>query len=341
MVRNRFVVALEPGKTTLSVALCTYNGERYLPEQLASIAAQTEHPDEVVIVDDGSSDGSLGLVQHWANDVPFPVHIDRNPTNLGSTKSFEKALSLCTGDLIMLSDQDDVWYPDRLAKSKAWLAQNPNMDAVFSDADLIDSNSQLTGQRIWDLVQFTPEAQQQWRQGLAHELLFSGYLVTGATLTIRRSLLPSVIPFPTHVQYLIHDAWISLVVALKGKIGFIAEPLIRYRQHASQQVGFQSGGPRVTLTNRFQRSRAERMDPILKKSHRYSQLSQLLNTRQDLDSTQLKRLNRMAAHLYRRTTLPEVRLFRVPYVMTELVRGNYQLFQGHWWLTALGDLFEQ
>lgn len=325
---------------TLSVALCTYNGERYLPEQLASILDQTHLPDEVIVVDDGSLDGSVSFVRQWAERVPFPVHIHQNKANLGSTKSFERAALLCTKDILVFSDQDDAWRNDRLAKTTDWFRNNPHMDAVFSDADLIDEHSQPIGQRIWEVVQFGPVGQKQWQDGRGYELLFHGYVVTGATLAIRRSVLPMLTPFPTHVQYLIHDAWMSVVLALKGTLGFIREPLIRYRQHSSQQVGFKAAGPRVTLRDRLNRNRNERLSPIQKKALRYRQLCDLLCSRPDLDPQRLKLLKRMTEHLERRLRLPSARLLRPPFVVGEVIQGNYQLFAGHWWKTVLGDLVE-
>jgi hypothetical protein len=331
---------LTTNSLTLSVALCTYNGERYLPEQLASIAHQSRWPDEVIIVDDGSTDESVAQIRRWAESVSFPVHIHRNVNNLGSTKSFEKAMTLCTGDVIVLSDQDDVWHNDRLAKTADWFTENPNMDAVFCDAELIDEHSQPIGQRIWELVEFGSAKQQKWQQGLAHEVLFSGYIVTGATMALRRSVLAALVPFPTHVQYLIHDAWISLVLALKSTIGFIDEPLICYRQHSNQQVGFKADRAKVTLKDRLNRSRDERMAPILQKATRYRQLYELLSIHPDTNRQRLAHLRRMADHLDRRVRLSAARPLRIPLIISELANGNYRLFAGHWWKTALGDLIE-
>lgn len=291
-------------------------------------------------MDDGSSDGSVELVRKWAAAMPFPVSIHQNTSNLGSTKSFEKAMNGCTGDVIVLSDQDDAWRNDRLAQTTDWFTENSDMDAVFCDADLINEHSNPIGQRIWDMVQFGPENQHKWQQGLGHELLFSGYIVTGATMAIRRSVLPALLPFPTHVQYLIHDAWISVVLALKETIGFIDEPLIQYRQHSNQQVGFKADRAKVTLKDRLNRNRTERMAPILQKATRYRQLYDLLSQRADANPQRLTRLRRMADHLDRRIHLCIIRLFRIPLIVSELVKGNYQLFSGHWWKTALGDLIE-
>src|ERR1043166_3411462 len=98
----------------LSIALCTYNGAAFLREQLESIAAQTRTPDELVISDDQSTDGTLRLIEEFAETAGFPVRVSVNESNLGTAKNFEKAISLCRGDVIMLSDQDDVWHSDRL-----------------------------------------------------------------------------------------------------------------------------------------------------------------------------------------------------------------------------------
>ncbi len=109
----------------ISVALCTFNGERFLPRQLASIQQQTRLPDELVICDDRSTDTTLAIVRSFASSVSFPVKVMQNERNLGSTKNFENAMRLCSGDLIALSDQDDVWYPQRLARSEQEL-QTPS-----------------------------------------------------------------------------------------------------------------------------------------------------------------------------------------------------------------------
>src|SRR5580698_1985958 len=99
----------------LSVALCTYNGERFLPEQLASIREQSRLPDELVICDDASADQSVAIATRFAERAPFPVRIEANSRNLGSTPNFARAIELCNGDAIVLSDQDDVWLPDKLS----------------------------------------------------------------------------------------------------------------------------------------------------------------------------------------------------------------------------------
>ncbi len=107
-----------PTPNRISVALCTYNGERFLPQQLASMAKQTRLPDELVVCDDRSTDRTMALVREFAASSPYPVRIFENEHNLGFAANFERAIRLCEGDLIALSDQDDIWYPIRLERSE-------------------------------------------------------------------------------------------------------------------------------------------------------------------------------------------------------------------------------
>src|SRR5579862_2176323 len=107
---------------TISVAMCTFNGERFVSAQLESIATQSRPPDEVVICDDGSSDGTQEIVRKFALSSPFPIRFAVNPRNLGSTKNFEQAISRCEGAIVALADQDDVWYRYKLERiEKAFL----------------------------------------------------------------------------------------------------------------------------------------------------------------------------------------------------------------------------
>src|SRR5437879_6214343 len=122
----------------LSIAMCTYNGARFLKEQLDSIASQTCSPDEVIVCDDHSSDGTVQVIERFASGAPFPVKLQVNETNLGSTKNFEKAIGLCQGEVIALADQDDVWSSIKLERLIAAFESDPNLGLVFSDAQLVD-----------------------------------------------------------------------------------------------------------------------------------------------------------------------------------------------------------
>ncbi len=129
----------------VSVALCTFNGERFLQEQLDSISAQTHLPDEVVVGDDGSTDKTIKILETWAKSTPFPVRILINDKNLGPAKNFEAAILRCSGDIIFLSDQDDVWAPEKIEKMIAIFEKDPEVVLVYCYADTIDSDGKPIG----------------------------------------------------------------------------------------------------------------------------------------------------------------------------------------------------
>jgi glycosyltransferase involved in cell wall biosynthesis len=220
-------------KNSISVALCTYNGERFLPEQLASMQQQTKLPDELVVCDDRSTDRTLEIVREFAASVSFPVNVVVNEENLGSSKNFEKAIRLCSGDLIALSDQDDVWYPMRLERSEHELRTHPEVGLVFSDGDLIDDQGQAMGKTLWESYAFTETKMSALLAG-KYDLLLKQRFVTGATVMFRAILRDRCLPLrPGWV----HDEWMAALVPAFSDLRPINEALICYRQHASQQIG--------------------------------------------------------------------------------------------------------
>jgi glycosyltransferase involved in cell wall biosynthesis len=220
----------------ISVALCTYNGERFLPEQLASIGKQTRLPDELVVCDDRSMDRTMEILRAFAASVSFPVKIVQNTANLGSTRNFEHAIRLCEGDLIALSDQDDIWYPNRLQRSEQEFLAHPQAGLVFSNADLIDEEDRPLGKTLWQRLGFVGKLNRDLLAG-RFLVLAKHRFVTGATVMFRAELRDRFFPI---AEGWIHDEWISLIAAAFSDLKPIDQPLIRYRIHSSQQVGFQN-----------------------------------------------------------------------------------------------------
>jgi glycosyltransferase involved in cell wall biosynthesis len=236
-------------RTRISVAMCTYNGERFLHQQLDSIARQTRLPDELVVCDDRSTDRTLAIVREFAASAPCPVRVFENQANLGFAANFEGAIRRCDGDLIALSDQDDVWYPTRLERSEREITEHPRAGLVFSDADLIDEQDRLLGQTIWQRLGFVGERKQALLAG-RFIVLAKHRFVTGATVMFRADLRDRVLPIAAGW---VHDEWITLITAAFYDLRPIDQPLIRYRIHGSQQVGSStswSNGPRETLARR-------------------------------------------------------------------------------------------
>lgn len=132
----------------ISIVLATYNGEDFLHEQLQSYAAQARLPDELVVCDDGSTDRTLEMVEAFAAVAPFEVRLFRSAGRLGLTRNFERALSLARGDLLFISDQDDVWLPAKIAEVAASFAAHPDMDVVINDAYYGDRTLESSGETV-------------------------------------------------------------------------------------------------------------------------------------------------------------------------------------------------
>jgi hypothetical protein len=220
-------------RVRVSVAMCTYNGERYLSEQLVSIARQSRLPDELIIADDGSTDDTLRIAAAFQSSASFPVRILVGEGRLGFVANFERAVSACEGDFIALCDQDDVWYPARLERSLQAFAEHADAPLVFSDADIIDERDQPLAMRLWANFGFQEQQRQQLLEGDPTPLVKDRF-VTGATVMLRSDLRESCLPVGAGW---LHDEWFAIVAASVGTIVPIDEPLIRYRRHSSQQVG--------------------------------------------------------------------------------------------------------
>ena len=227
------ISAMTNSQDKISIALCTYNGGLFLARQLASFQQQTVLPFELVICDDCSSDNTLEIVHDFAASALFPVRIYRNEHNLGFVANFERAIGLCQGDLIALSDQDDIWYPTRLEQAQQAFAAHPEVGLVFSDADIIDDQDELTGKRLWVNFGFAGEVKERLLAG-DYTVLARNRFVTGATVMFRSRLRASCLPFGAGW---LHDAWLAPTAAAVADVLPIESPLIRYRVHTSQQVG--------------------------------------------------------------------------------------------------------
>lgn len=219
----------------ISVAMCTYNGSRYLEQQLRSIAEQTRQPFELIVCDDGSKDETEETVLAFRNSVGFSVHFRRNPVNLGSTKNFEQAMGLCTGDVIAFCDQDDVWFPEKLARMSEVLESKAELAGVFSNARLINDNGEFLPEDLWHMMRFTDERHKRFLdKAQAPYVLIESDTVTGATFMIRSSFVPCVLPISTDW---IHDGWIAIILTSVAQVLPLSDPLMSYRLHATQQVG--------------------------------------------------------------------------------------------------------
>ena len=289
----------------ISVAMCTYNGARYLSEQLDSIRRQSLPPDELIVTDDGSTDDTGAIIQDFAATAPFAVRFIVNERNLGPAANFEKAIRLCRGDWIALCDQDDAWYPDKLLLLSQVIEADPSLGGVFSDATLMDETSRIFDRRLWDQVQYPgPEGSVHVEESLVRAMCKHD-VVTGATLMFRASLRDLLLPVP---KSWMHDGWIAWMLALYSGIAAVEAPLIAYRVHASQHAGLSplSFGKRIEHARRMGRTQC------LATERQFEDLRAhwIEHPGRDFEF-HLQQLDRKLAHLHYRMNLPRNPLARI------------------------------
>ncbi len=228
-----------------SVAMTTYRGGAYVVEQLESILTQTRAPDEVVVHDDASDDGTWERLTEYVATLDAPVRLHRNEVNVGLRRNVEAALQRCTGDVVVLADQDDLWQPDKLAVLMAAFESDPATTLWFSDAELVDASGTPTGRTAWDAVHFGPEEQARVRSGDVRRLVH-GQTVTGATMAFRASVLDRALPLPDRLDgedhLFLHDGWIAVIAACLGHVAVEPRALTRYRQHPDQLTAMSMSG---------------------------------------------------------------------------------------------------
>lgn len=224
---------------TASVAMCTYNGALYIEEQLRSILAQTVPVNEIVICDDGSTDATISVIEKVREDIErLGMHLllKENRTPLGVNANFEKAMGLCSGDIIFLSDQDDVWETNKVETIARYFEEHPKKQVVFGNAWLIDDNgNKLTERTLLDVAGFSIENQWYFDHGYAWELWCQENRATGATMAVRRPFIKGMSMTMGNIQY--HDAVLAIEALKENALGYIMEPLIRYRRHRGQESG--------------------------------------------------------------------------------------------------------
>ncbi|MBN8451438.1 MAG: glycosyltransferase family 2 protein [Accumulibacter sp.] len=197
----------------ISVCLCTYNGARYLQGQLASVLCQLGSEDEVILVDDVSTDDTVAVAESFADRR---IKIFRNVERLGIVRNFERALMESRGELLFLCDQDDLWLPKKVAIVRAALQE---CDLVISDATLVDATGEETAGSFFALHNSGP--------GLLRNVVRNSYI--GCCMAFRRKLLDVALPFPKGVP--MHDVWLGCVAEMLGSTRFVGQALVHYRRH--------------------------------------------------------------------------------------------------------------
>ena len=198
----------------ISVCVATYNGEKFIREQIDSILCQLSSDDEIIVSDDGSTDGTIVIINCIGDKR---IRIIEGPRKHSPTFNFENALKEAKGDYIFLADQDDVWKTNKVEVCMKWLQK---YDCVVSDAEVTDSNLNPLYPSLYAIMQV--------RQGHIYNTVWkNGY--TGCCMAFRRNILEASLPFPKDIP--MHDIWIGNVAAYKYNVKFIPDKLILFRRH--------------------------------------------------------------------------------------------------------------
>ncbi|WP_040434725.1 glycosyltransferase family 2 protein [Schaalia vaccimaxillae] len=314
---------------TISVALCTYNGERFIAEQLRSILAQTVPVDEIIIGDDNSSDETLAICESLLTDSGVVFQIRRHRPGLGVRGNFSDAISATTGDVIFLCDQDDVWRNDKV---ESLLSQRGGAVLLHTDARLVDGEGQPLGTTLLEELRVSRWEFNNLAAGDALAVLLRRNLVTGATCMVDGNFARAAMPVP---DGWIHDEWLGFLAALGHGLKLIPEPLIDYRQHEHNVIG----AKKESLVQRFHRMLKPDPDDDLRRLTRASSAAAYVERTGCGSKTDRSKVVEAAAHQEQRFALPANRIARIPLIVREITRGRYSRYS-RGWLTAGRDLLQ-
>lgn len=219
----------------VSIAMATYNGEKYLREQLDSIYAQTYKIIEVIVCDDCSNDNTVEILKEYSDKFGLKYFI--NEKNLGYVKNFEKAISLCSGEYIALSDQDDIWLPEKIQV----LVENiGDKSVIHSDAYLINESGTVFSNS------YTEFSKKMINPNSEIDMILNGS-VTGCTSMFKKSFINKILPF--HDKLYVHDKFIGFSAFFENTLVYIDRPLIKYRQHSVNNIG--ATNVNINIINKF------------------------------------------------------------------------------------------
>ena len=327
--------------TKISIALASYNGENYIWEQLESFTNQTRHPDELIICDDCSTDRTLEIVKKFAQKAPFPVQVTANKKNIGYIKNFSNALALCSGDIVLISDQDDVWLPTKIAIIESYFSAHTEVRLVIHDIAYCKQD-------------LTPIGQTKIER-MRDEFDLDFHYVVGMASAIRGDFLKHCLPIP-QCGRMTHDRWLhSCAHALGAKV-IVGDMLALHRRHNNNvtkksllNVDFITSyghfSPhRLSLTERMKRMRCD----ILSNSEESSVLLDWLTRNRDvfveagygepaeLDNRIDNLRLRHEAEVMRTIILTAGRLEGFINIINLYRSGGYCYFRG--WKSIIGDI---
>lgn len=216
----------------IDILLATYNGEKYLKELIDSILSQTYKNIRLIISDDCSQDGTTKILEEYVKKDNRVVTYCQTQ-NLGYIKNFEFLLKQVKSELYMLGDQDDVWLPQKIEKSVQML-KSENADLVFGDLEVVDKDLNTIYPSFNDFMLLSRKIKKYIK---SYKLNYLYNCVTGCTVIARSKFIPKILPIPAKSKYFVHDHWIGIMMSIYGKVAYMPDKYIKYRQHGDNQIG--------------------------------------------------------------------------------------------------------
>jgi glycosyltransferase involved in cell wall biosynthesis len=306
----------------ISIGLAVYNGEKYLQDQLDSYLLQTQYPQELVICDDCSSDNSVKIIKEFKKIAPFDVLIYENDNNLGFTKNFEKVLSLCSGSIIFLSDQDDVWSSNKIRTISRVFEKNLEVMAVIHSGYLSNKTLEFIGN----------DKLSQIMRGYGSDQVF----VTGALSAFRKELVEFALPFPANLVS--HDGYLHYIAKVMGKRIVLKDILQTIRRHENNTSEWIVNS--LEKINRFDALNAQFKSPVAENYNDRLEINQAAQKvfhskkmRSNLDSKSLRNalsfLKKEKIAIKKRNSLVHKSSFIGKiHAISMMLRGDYRYFNG-------------
>ena len=219
-------------KEKIDILMATYNGEKYLKEQIESILNQSYENINLIISDDCSNDNTKKILQEYEKkDKRIKVYYQKE--NLGYIKNFEFLSKKIENEIYMLSDQDDVWLPQKVEKSYE-LLKKENADLVFGDLEVVDENLNTIYPSFGDFMLLNRKIKKYIK---SYKLNYLYNCVTGCTVMSKKKFIKQMMPFPFKSKYVAHDHWLAIMLSINGKVAYMQKKYIKYRQHGNNQIG--------------------------------------------------------------------------------------------------------
>lgn len=215
----------------IDILLATYNGEKFVKEQIESILNQTYENFNLIISDDASTDNTLNILEEYEKK-DTRIKVFKKEKNEGLIDNFEFLLKNVTSDYFMFSDQDDIWKKDKIEKSINKLKEESS-GLVYTDLEIVDEKLNVIYPSYWKYKQI-------YKKIIKYnnfEALYLNNFVTGCTILAKSKYIKDILPLPRNSKFVLHDYWTALIISAKDKISYVEEPTIQYRQHKNNRVG--------------------------------------------------------------------------------------------------------